>query len=131
VLLQYEKEWIPYFDFIWTHFWPDFAIGGKEGWCWFGFSIFVQYWWVIACIFHAIFLKYLFFRVLGLMLGLEYMSAFDEFWLLDWPANPINVPSFLIFKRPKISHQKVLDFVFDGACGRKSNINTNKVTVKL
>jgi len=59
-------------------------------------------------IFVAIFIKWCFFFTLGLVLGLEMMSPHDEFWLYDYPSNPCNVPSFLVFKRTK---QKPEDFM--------------------
>lgn len=44
----------------------------------------------------VIYAKYLFYSFLGLILGLECLNVSDEFWLYDWPINPIAVPSFLI-----------------------------------
>jgi hypothetical protein len=51
--------------------------------------------------------------MIGLVLGLEPLSGSDEFWLYDWPISPIQVPSFVIVERPKMSPEAILKEVLE------------------
>ena len=62
----------------------------------------------------AIFLKWCFFYMIGLVLGLEMLSPHDELWLYDYPANPCNIPSFLVIKRPNIKPEDFMKNLFEG-----------------
>ena len=65
-----------------------------------------------CCLYEAIFLKFLFYKAIGIFYGLEMMTANDEFWLFDYPINPINVPSYLVFKRTKISPEQFMENLY-------------------
>ena len=65
-----------------------------------------------CCLYEAIFLKFLFYKTIGIFYGLEMMTANDEFWLFDYPINPINVPSYLVFKRTKISPEQFMENLY-------------------
>lgn len=60
----------------------------------------------------AIFLKYVFYKIVGILNGVEYMGGGEEFWLFDWPANPINLPAILIFERPEGNPDEIIEQVY-------------------
>lgn len=57
------------------------------------------------------------------------MKPSDEFWLLDWPTNPIYVPTFFVLQRPKevIPFTEMLTLAYDRVCNNREN----RATVKL
>ena len=57
----------------------------------------------------AIFLKYLFYKLVGLIHGAEYMSGAEEFWLFDWAVNPCNLHGILIIQRPKGDPEEIME----------------------
>jgi len=44
--------------------------------------------------------------------------------LYDWPINPINVPSFIIFKRPTMKPEEVVEKIM-------AHAGTNRCSVKM
>jgi hypothetical protein len=58
---------------------------------------------MISCLLQAVFVKYLLYRLVGLLNGVEYMTGADEFWLFDWSSNPINLPGIVYLKRPNVN----------------------------
>jgi hypothetical protein len=54
----------------------------------------------IGCLMGSAFVKYIFYQIVGLVLGLTPTTAMDDFWLYDYPINPIIVPSILTFAKP-------------------------------
>ena len=50
---------------------------------------------ILACV-----LKLWVYWAIAYALGMEPLHLLDTFWMYDTPANPINVPAFLIFKKP-------------------------------
>lgn len=49
----------------------------------------------------ALFVKYLFYQVVGFVYGLEHLQATDDLYLFDSPVNPINIPGYVVFKKEK------------------------------
>ena len=71
------------------------------------------------------FLKYLFYQVVGWVMDMEPLSAQDDFYLFDLPINPLNIPSFMICKRSyKMTPQEFINHGFkslgrDHRCSHK------------
>jgi hypothetical protein len=42
---------------------------------------------------------------------MEPTHVMDDFWLYDFPINPINIPSILIINKPKENSKDVLDTI--------------------
>lgn len=71
----------------------------------------------LYCLIQAIVIKYCFYKLIGLVLGLEAFSSGDDFWLLDFPINPINVPSYIIFKKTDKPIQEAIDYALKNLKG--------------
>ena len=54
----------------------------------------------LGCLLGSSVIKYFFYHIVGLILGLEPTTPMDDFWLYDYPINPIVVPSIITFKKP-------------------------------
>lgn len=64
----------------------------------------------IMCSLGSSILKWIFYQGVGLAYGVIPSTAGDEFWLYDYPINPTNVPSVMIFNKPKdITPEQMLD----------------------
>jgi hypothetical protein len=57
--------------------------------------------------------------------GLEMMNPQDEFWLYDWPINPISLPSIMVFKKIKLLDDEFMRMM------EKEMIGSNRQFVKL
>ena len=80
----------------------------------------------ILCLLQVVVLKNLFYKLLGWFLGLQPLSSMDEFWLYDYAINPINVPSFLIFKRGKMAPEEFAQRIYQ----RLGRTFSNRCAVK-
>ena len=54
----------------------------------------------VGCLMGSAMVKYVFYHIVGLALGLTPTTSMDDFWLYDYPINPIVVPSIMVFKKP-------------------------------
>lgn len=54
----------------------------------------------MGCLIGSSVVKYIFYQIVGLVLGLEPTTPMDDFWLYDYPINPIVIPSIITFKKP-------------------------------
>ena len=69
---------------------------------------YVRFWFYVACIYLAILCKHAFYSIFGWIYGIEPTSANDDFWLYDYPINPMFIPSFTVFKRSKMGHEEFM-----------------------
>lgn len=120
--------YIPFLSSVQKYIWPDFLFGNWNSWVWLSYKLLIWYVWYFSSVYQTIFLKYLFYQLVALVNGLEYLSSADEFWLFDWEINPINVPSFLIFKRPNMKPKEVVDHVMKRCVWDTPN---NRINVKI
>jgi hypothetical protein len=58
----------------------------------------------ILCLMGSAIVKYFFYKIVGALLGLEPTTPMDDFWLYDFPINPIVVPSALVIDRISKDH---------------------------
>jgi len=63
--------------------------------------IFLSTGYFILCLLMSSIIKHIFYRILGIFLGMQPTTPMDDFWLYDYPINPICVPSIITFDRPK------------------------------
>ena len=56
---------------------------------WFSFTF--------GCLIASIFTKIVFDNVIGLIYNMKPLTIMDEVYTIDLPANPINIPLFIIF----------------------------------
>ena len=61
--------------------------------------ILLSYFFYLFCIIQVLFLKNVFYQIVGLLWGMEPTLATDDFFLYDYPINPMNVPTFMITER--------------------------------
>ena len=61
----------------------------------------VCFWFFIGCTLASSIVKMGFYHIVGFIYGMTPSTAHDDFWLYDYPINPINVPSVMIFSKPK------------------------------
>lgn len=60
----------------------------------------ICFWFIIpSFIFGCIFKLWVYWAI-AFLLGMEPLHLMDSFWIYDTPANPINVPEVLVFKKP-------------------------------
>ena len=59
-----------------------------------------SFWYLIASFCLALRIKMEFYKFVALENGLINLTVMDEFYLYDIPANPINIPAFMIINRP-------------------------------
>ena len=50
-----------------------------------------------GCLIASIFTKVAFDNVIGLIYNMKPLTIMDDVYTFDLPANPINIPSFIIF----------------------------------
>ena len=62
--------------------------------------IVICFWYFIASFIIALRIKIEFYKYVALENGLINLTDMDEFYLYDLPANPINIPAFMIINRP-------------------------------
>ena len=62
--------------------------------------IIICFWYLIASFCLALRIKMEFYKFVALENGLINLTVMDEFYLYDIPANPINIPAFMIINRP-------------------------------
>jgi len=62
--------------------------------------IFLSIWFFMGCLLGSSVVKYIFYQIVGLVLGLEPTTPMDDFWLYDYPINPICIPSIITFAKP-------------------------------
>ena len=78
----------------------------------------ISFWMFIACTLASSFVKYIFYHIVGKVFGLIPTTALDDFWLYDYPINPINVPAVLIFNKPKEkTPEQMMDFIISKTSG--------------
>lgn len=51
----------------------------------------------LGCLIASSYFKYIFYQIVGKILGLEPTTMMDDFWLYDYPINPIAIPSIITF----------------------------------
>lgn len=56
----------------------------------------------------AIFVKWLIYQLIGIVCGMEPLSANDDFWLWDAPVNQASVPSFIVFDKSDIKPEAMV-----------------------
>tara|TARA_B110001450_G_scaffold203972_1_gene193572 strand:- start:109 stop:558 length:450 start_codon:yes stop_codon:yes gene_type:complete len=61
----------------------------------------ISFWLFILCLLGASGVKMAFYQIVGLVYGIVPTTSLDDFWLYDYPINPINVPACIIFNKPK------------------------------
>jgi hypothetical protein len=54
----------------------------------------------MGCALASSLVKMAFYNVVGLAYDMTPSTAHDDFWLYDYPINPINIPSAMIFNKP-------------------------------
>lgn len=82
----------------------------------------------------AVFVKYLFYRVVALVYGYESLYFSDDFYLYDLPVNPINIPGYLVFKKEKgkqYDWDKIMETVFGRYSKEPSSRNFMKIEKKF
>jgi hypothetical protein len=88
----------------------------------------------IMNIYIAILLKYLFYRIVALVYGLNFMTGNDEFMMYDFPINPLNIPVFLIVDKigedPEESLKRLLKVTGEGGFKRRNGIKHRKICGK-
>ena len=63
-------------------------------------------------------------------MGFEYLTLLDQFFLMDTEANPITVPSCMVFKRPSSDHcpDEILEMALNRvAMGNRSRLKLVKM----
>jgi hypothetical protein len=63
--------------------------------------IILTFWYVILCLMGSAMVKYIFYHLVGLFFGMVPTTPMDDFWMYDYPINPICVPFVFTFDRPK------------------------------
>lgn len=66
------------------------------------------FWIYILCVLGAVFVKYMMYRLIGVVFNCEPTTAMDDFWLYDFPINPINIPSAMIINKPKMEPEEMI-----------------------
>jgi hypothetical protein len=61
----------------------------------------ICFWTFIGCSLGSSVVKYIFYVIVGKIYGMVPLTAMDDFWVYDYPINPINVPACLVFGKPK------------------------------
>ena len=64
-------------------------------------SVTICFWAILPAYIAACVLKLYAYRMLAFIWGYEPLQLMDTFWMYDTPANPINVPAYLVFNKPK------------------------------
>lgn len=49
--------------------------------------------------------------MIGVIYGVEPLSANDDFWLYDSPINPANVPSFIVFDKTDMDPEEFIKMI--------------------
>lgn len=81
-----------------------------------------------VCLVGAVFIKYCFYKIIGMMYGCEPTTAMDDFWLYDLPINPINIPVALVVDKPEKNPEDVLkQFVKNQDRGHRSSVKPIKL----
>jgi len=82
----------------------------------------------------AIGLKYIFYRLVAIVYGLNYMTGNDDLMLYDFPINPINIPVFLIVDKidedPEVSLRRMTKVTSDGGFRKRNGIKHVKICGK-
>jgi len=59
--------------------------------------VIVSFGFAIGCLIASIFTKVAFDNLIGLLYNMKPLTIMDDVYTFDLPANPINVPTFVIF----------------------------------
>jgi hypothetical protein len=69
--------------------------------------ILISIWFFLGCLLASSVVKYIFYKIVGVVLGLEPTTPMDDFWLYDCPINPICIPSIITFAKPGLDQGTV------------------------
>ena len=71
------------------------------------------------------------YQIIGFILGIEPLSAHDDFWLYDTPINPVNEPSFMIFEKTDVKPEEFMKNVIKKiGRGHRCSVKLKKVLGK-
>ena len=62
----------------------------------------------IANLYVAVIIKWCFYKAIGIVLGLDMLTACDEIMLYDYPINPFNIPVFLVIDKSSEPPEEML-----------------------
>ena len=82
-------------------------------------AIFLYY----CCLVAALFTKYWFYKLIGLIYGMRPFTALEDFWLLDLPVNPASIPAIFTFNKINEDPQAYLNRLLDVIKSRNINCN--------
>lgn len=74
----------------------------------------------IACLLATIFLKYIFYYILGYFMNMRPLTAYEDFWLYDLPVNPYGIPTIMVFNKTEVDPQEMYESIL-----RKARYDTH------
>lgn len=88
----------------------------------------------VMYLFVAIFIKWVFYNIIAKVYGLNFMTVNDEFFLYDYPINPINIPVFMVTDKlnedPEESLKRITKITGKGGFKRRNGIKHRKICGK-
>ena len=90
--------------------------------------IMLSFWTYIVCILGAISIKYVVYKLIGLLYDCEPTTAMDDFWFYDLPINPINIPIAMVIDKPQKDPSEMLkQFIANQEKGHRCSVKHVKL----